>query len=216
MLFEFNLFERFFTTHDKVTDSYKNNQGKGLLERYNECIGADIDNELKPLIDNLLINILPPATALGRYVPFLESGLGFKRRTNNLYFSQNIQVRREILEVIDKLDGIRGTSTAYDILFAMLGMSSTTITEYPAGYGFDSHVTFDDDDRTFDSMCPSCSDYSIDLTGSLTINQQILDAITSIITYNQPINARLRDITYNGSSLFALPDFNTDFNTDFL
>lgn len=216
MKFEFNIFPKFFTAHDKRTDVNKDVNGKGTLERFNEIIGQDLDLEVVPLMENLVENIYPPTTVWDRYIPYLESMFGFKNKTWNLYLSNSLPTRRTVLQVITRLHSIRGTRRGYEICFAMLGMSAV-LTEYPAGYGFDSHVTFDDDNRTFDSTCPTCSDYSLDLTGTLALTPDIIQAIGSIIIFNEPINARLRSITYNGAPIsIGLPDFNNDFNTDFL
>lgn len=216
MQYETLIFPRFFTHYDKETDVYKDANDKGVLERYNEIAGWHIDEDIKPLIDNLLQNTIVPATALSRYVPFIESGLGFKRSTNNLYLSGAIPMRRAVLEVIHKLYDVRGTIKGYEIPFAMLGMTSVVLTEHANIGGFDSLITFDDPVRTFDSTCNVCSEYSIALTGSMAVTTDLLDAISSIIAFNQPINIRLRAITYNGGSLLTHPDFNSDFNNDFL
>lgn len=215
MQYELNIFPKFFTSHDKRTDSNKDVNGKGTLERFTEIVGKDLDENIMPLLDNLLLNIYPHDTAFDRYIPYLESMFGFKYTNWNLYLSSAISMRRNVLAVIHRLHSIRGSYRGYEVCFSMLGMT-IVLTEHPAGYGFDSIVTLDDVNRTFDSNCPTCSDYSLDLTGTITITPAVLQAIASIIEFNEPINARLRSLTYNGSPIsITFPDFNNDFNYDF-
>lgn len=182
---------KLFGTYDKRTDINIDVNGKGTLERFNELVGYDIDTNLLPFIDNLLANVYVPKTAFNSFIAYLETGFGVQ-----LFFDQTITTRRAILGVIQRINSIRGTRRAYTLLFGMLGLS-IVLTESFIVYGFDSPVTFDDDDRVFDSStCPACTSYSLDITGPGVVTP-FLPAIRSIIAYNEPINALLRGLTYN-------------------
>jgi hypothetical protein len=216
MIFETGIFNKFFTARDKRVDVNKDINGKGTLERWTEVSGKDIDDNIKPLLDYLLENTIIPETCFERYVPFLESEWGNKIDTQNLYLSQAYVVRRKVLEVLGRLHTVRGSIRGYEVCFGMLGLTMV-LTEHEAGYGLDSPITFDDVSRRLDSSCPTCSDYTVELTGTATLSSVLIAAIWSIIIFNQPINARLRLITYNGEEIVSgAPDFNNDFSDDFL
>lgn len=164
----------------------------------------------------LLENTITPETCFERYVPYLESEWGNKIDTQNLYLSQAIVGRRKVLEVLGRLHTVRGSIRGYEVCFGMLGINMV-LTEFEEGYGFDSPITLDHTSRRLDSSCPTCSDYTIALTGAATLGSTLIAAIWSIILFNQPINARLRSITYNGEPIVnGSPDFNPDFQNDFL
>lgn len=203
------IFPKYFTTYEKRSDTNKDANGKGTLERFNETIGKDIDDNIHPLIDALLYNTIDHKTCMDRYVPFLENEFAVTVRISNTLAS-----RRAVLAVIQRLTTMKGTAEALRVLFGMMNLS-VVITEYFNYWGFDSSETFDSAVRTFDSSCPACSDYKIELTGSFgSLNGVQLDAVYRIIAWNQPINATLRTITYNGN-VPAGPDYNGDFNDDF-
>jgi hypothetical protein len=213
--FEEGIFNRFYTVFDKRVDNNKDVNGKGTLERFNETIGKDLDENIVPLIENLLEYIYEHETAYDRYVPYMESMFGFKRGNWNLYFTNDLTVRRKVLKYIQPWHNLRGTERLYHILFGMLGLTLVLV-ENPAGYGFDSPVTFDDTERRFDSTCPTCSSYTMALTGTVPMTPELLRALESIVEFNEPINAQLISLTYNGNPIgIGTPDFNNDYNQDF-
>jgi len=57
--------------------------------------------------------------------------------------------------------------------------------------------------RLFDQRCKSCSDYDVVLSGSITITANVLIWIVNAIKYNEPINAKLRFVTYNGATIIG-------------
>jgi phage tail-like protein len=207
-----NVFDKYFGGFFKSIDPNKV-EGKGTYERFIDVAAEDMD-ELRELSVQMLPNIYEPNQAKERFLSFLESMLGFK--TDNLYFSKSQVRRRAILSVIHRLYAIRSTKKGYEITLKMLGFTSVEIIEHEAGYSFDSEVTFDDEVRHFDSSCPPCSEYSINLEGSFTWNNFLAQAVSSIMKFHQPIDTKIRQIAYNGNALTIVPaDFNTDFSEDF-
>lgn len=191
------IFGMFFTLFDKVQDANKNAENKGTLERYCELIGEDLDNNLIPFIDNAHDNLIVPLTMLQRYIADREISLG----NNVLFLGTDDPMRRRIIKHWHKYVQAKGTLTNYNAMFAMLGVTATINENLNAG-GFDSPTTFDSDTRpTFDSgRCRPCTEYDIVLTGP-PLSIEIYNAILSIVLFNEPINARLTDITYNGQSI---------------
>lgn len=214
--FQDNIF-RLFGNYDKASDVNKDITGKGTYERYNECIGVDIDDEIYPLIQNLYDNVKNPLTAFERFVPFIESGLGFNRDNNTLYVSSSLEWRRKIAQYKLRFDTRRGTIPSYVHMYALLGLDAI-IQETYGQFGFDSLITFDHPVRVFDQKCAPCSTYSILLTGEPELTPELHEAILSIIRYNEPINARLSSVSYNGEDLTPVEtsgDYNDDYNNDF-
>lgn len=213
MLFIDKLFD-YFGAYDKRSDLNKDVNGRGIWERYNRAIGKSIDNECVTLIDNLMKNIYDPDTCFSRYVQYLESMLGYNKDLNTLYLSPAIPARRRMLKKILRLYQIKGTKRAYTLLFGMLGFGVTLVENFN-DYSFDSPVTFDDPVRRFDMKCDTCSTYVINLTGGGPMTPELLQAVLSIIEFNQPINARLTGLNYNGINI-VLPLINDfDFSYDF-
>lgn len=192
------IFERYYTKQDKVLDPNKDINGKGTAERYNEIIGQDVDQDLLPFIDDAHDNLIVPETMFERYIIDREQSLG----NNVLFLGLSVEMRRRILKHWLRYVSIKGTKRCYEVLFAMLGITGITITELFSTGGFDSSETFDSELRpTFDSgRCAPCSLYSIELIGP-PLTTEIYNAIFSIILFNEPINAVLNTLTYNGINL---------------
>lgn len=201
MLSLFNtLFSRFFHRSDKQSDPNKDINGKGTLERYNQIIAKDIDENITPFIENIFDNLVVPFLMLDKYIPDREQSLG----NDYLFLSFDPMMRKRIIKHWHRYVAIRGTIPGYQVLFAMLGITAVITEVWDTG-GFDSATEFDSDIRpTFDNgRCQPCSPYTIDLTGP-TITPELYQAIWSIIQFNEPINADLESITYNSVPLFPL------------
>lgn len=185
-----------FGSYEHQADVNKDSQGKGTHERFNEIVGKDIDEELKIKVDRIVEYNLDPYTCLDKFIPYLEHRIGV-----TLFLGNSIEMRRVVLKHYLKWLTIRSTLKCYHTLFGMLGFQAN-ITEYFLNYSFDSPVTFDDEGRVFDMQgCNRCYEYSIALTGSVVITPDLIAAIMSIIKWNEPINAVLKSITYNGNPL---------------
>lgn len=195
------IFARFFSLFDKEQDDNKDVDGKGTIERYQETIGEDVDLNVIPFIDNAHDNLIVPQTMFERYIIDRENSLG----NNVLFLGFSTEMRRRIIKHWIRYVNIKGTIRCYEVLFSMLGITGITITELFDTGGFDSITTFDSDIRpTFDSgKCSPCTFYSIELVGP-PLTTEIYNAIFSIIMFNEPINAKLLDLTYNGLDLLNI------------
>jgi P2-related tail formation protein len=141
--------------------------------------------------------------------------MGFNEELNTLYLSSTLAMRRKILQKIAGYYQIKGTLWAYQLQLSVLGCT-VVITEHYNDYGFDSPVTFDDTVRRFDMKCSMCSTYELAITGSGSLTAALEAAIRSIIKFNEPINAKLIALTYNGGGMTpGRGDFNNDENEDF-
>jgi hypothetical protein len=118
------------------------------------------------------------------------------------YFSSEYPMMRKILRFLIGLYKIKGTVNGYKVLFRMIGIDGEiTITEYSMNTGFDSSITLDDPIRRLDSYSATCSPYSIVLTGIQPMTDELIAQISSVVVWNEPINAKLISLTYNGSTI---------------
>lgn len=189
----------FFGMDDKRRDTYKDINGKGIGERYQETIGQSYDEELQTLVDLFLDNTIVPQTMLSKLIPHREADMG-----NPVVINDTVATRRKILRYIMPIYLIRSTALSYEVLLRLLGFDTVVIVEHGNDFGFDSPVHFDDPLRHFDTSSRMCGGYSIDLTGTLVIDTNTILAIQRIVKFLEPINSDLREIIYNGIPL----DFN--------
>lgn len=194
-----NLFN-FFGKFAKEQDTYKDGNGKGIWERYQESLGSSYDAEIQPLLDLLLENILVPDTMLSKMIPTMERVLGEPVNVLEDGTSLSEDLRRKIIKFAHVLYNIRSTKLSYQMLFNLVGIQDVEIQEFVVTTGFDSDLTFDDDERVFDTPggCNYCRGYAIVTTGGITLTSQIIAGIARIINFLEPINARLKSFTYNG------------------
>ncbi len=71
-----------------------------------------------------------------------------------------------------------------------------TVIEFVDTAGFDSGETFDIGEFDSDTSC--CITYNVRLGSTLTYEASIIRSIESIIEFNEPITAQLREVTLNG------------------
>lgn len=193
------IFDKFFGRGDKTNDPYKDVNNKGINERYQEILADDWDEELLPLVENILDNTLVPDTAWVRFIPYLENMLGIKPLVEDL------AIRRKIIKNIISIYKVKGTLRSYEIVFKILGFTSVTIEDLEFVQSFDSPVTFDDVNRRFDaSNCQTCSYYNLHLTGDFLISSELAAIIIRAVEMVEPINAKLYKVTFN--------DINIDFS----
>lgn len=174
--------------HDN--DSYKNAEGRGLLVRYLESFGEELDESFYPYVKNfmdLFDTIKSPERLLG-HLSFI---LGLPPSVDN-----NFTVYRRVLAYAVQIYKIKGTAKSYELLFGLLGLnikiqeeSGALAVEYDSGFIYD-------DTKTYDEDCATCSFYSIlyyDPNNPLSpVDPEILEKFNTVICFLEPINAKLR------------------------
>jgi len=203
---------RLFGYADSLTDTNKivlptETEPKGQLQRYNENLAAQWDEDLMPLINNLLENTFISSTAYERFLPYLENLFDIPT------LSQDTDVRRRILRNIIPLYKVKGTLRSYKILYRLLGFDDVEIEIIPMKSGFDNpFFTFDSESRTFDmkAECYPCTYYNLKLTGTMEMTNALWSFIKSVLPIVEPINAKLYEIWYNGK-LILFDIFISDF-----
>lgn len=188
----------YFGPDIKIRDSYKDANGKGILERYNEVMGLEYDTYYGIYLDNLIDDTMVPQTVLEKFIPYLEQVFG------GLQFSgTTIATRRRILKFALRLYETKGTKKSYDLIYRLLGFDSVTLIEHEADYTFDSPTTLDDFFRRFDSKCPNCSQYTIKVYGTIDLTSDLHKMIFRAAQLCQPINADIRYVFYNDTLLIS-------------
>ncbi len=197
-----------FGSFEKLTDSNKNVDGKGSLERYIEAYGDDIDTNIIALIENLNQNLIDPELSFARFLDYSEETRGVLpldfTRGENATQADNEWMRRRILRHIEKLTLIKGTRKVYDVLFRLIAPTITTVTiqEYFTESQFD--VDSFDDSALFDSsICSECPEYSIDIVTNPVIvpSADTIKSIQSIVKFNHPIDSKIKYITFNTTNI---------------
>jgi len=194
------IFEEWFSHLDALTDANKNVDNKGTFQRFVESLAQDLDENIKPLLDDSFTNLVDPRTMLDKYLSLREAELG----NDVLFLGSSIANRRKIIEGWHRFVSIKGTKRAYELFFDMLGLTYT-VSEIFNTSGFDSGLGFDSSVRpVFDSgRCSPCTFYAIELTGA-ALTDELLQTIYNIIEFNQPINAILGILRYNGVDLINI------------
>jgi len=199
-----------FGGYEKIIDANKDVNGKGTFERYMEAYGNDVDTNIIPLIENLTQNIYDPERSMAKFLDYHEglSGvlpLDFSRADPNSQ-AANEWMRRRLLRHIGKLLLIRGTRKGYDVLIRLIDPTVISITfqEYFTDTRYDTGIRFDDGHYYDAGICNTCPEYSLDIateTNTDTPTSYIQKAIKSIVAFNHPIDARIRYIKYNDTTI---------------
>lgn len=140
------LFSNFFPSYYKENDTYKDENGKGILERFIEVCSEYFDDNITPNIDNLLDQI-DPDTAQGLFLNYIWEYFGYLpfawgvligNNDEDWDFSKDQVSRwmntltafpkadaRKMLKYAISLYKIRGTEAFYQILGRFYGVQFT-------------------------------------------------------------------------------------------
>lgn len=177
-------------------DSFEQD-GKGVWQRFNELLSEDLD-ALVSLIDDLIANLYKYDTVKSEYIAFVFDSFG-NYLNWDLYSEAQ---KRSMLSVLTHLHNIRGTKRSYKILLRLIGFTEVNLIEDFQLNSFDSPLDFDSVERpTFDAnrLCSNCRFYDLELaTASGTVNDLQMLQLYDIVTFLEPINARLRRILLQG------------------
>jgi phage tail-like protein len=201
-------------------DSYKDNEDKGLLERYMALFGENIDDTMASEIEEYL-NILDSSICEEKFLNHISDVLGNPPDVFN-----NEEQYRNLLSYIVSVYKIKGTKRAYELFFSILGFN-ITITELPLlvpSSNYDNDADYDSDvtvDLYDQNICQPCSFYTIAFYYKDN-NEEVLEANTlnllrAAIDFNEPINAKLKSfaLVLNISDSFSI-DISEEEPTTFL
>lgn len=177
-------------------DSYQNSEGEGLLIRYLTIFGNEIDQEIIPTIECYL-NIIDAQECDAKFLTHISDVLG-----NPPDIFGEDDKYRNLLSYICSVYKIKGTKPAYELFFSILGFDidlveiepKRIITNYDANGLYDSGLTYDQGDG-----CVPCSEYDITFypkdIDNFELNPEMVAKLKAAIKFNEPINAKLRNLT---------------------
>lgn len=193
-----------------ISDSYKNTAGKGLLQRYLENIGEDIDDNILPFIDNIL-DLIDPTKQNNTDYKFLNTLAYTVGSPPDIFLGDTAQAEKyaKLIHHIVSIYRIKGTKKSFVSFFALLGYTVSVI-EWPQPDPFllDNGDKLDDDNE-LDNWCLPCSEFSIlsqavlntgicGDTGNPVLDPELYGIMIEIIKSLQPINTILRSIISGG------------------
>lgn len=181
-----------------TNDSYKDVNSKGFVERYLEIMGEELDEEYYSTID-LIIEQNNPIKTLAPYLDYIATALGDLPN-----ISLNTGHYRNLLSFIVSIWQIKGTIASYRVGFLALGLTNTSVNEIvPEDIVYDDPTVFYDEPFEYDFNCQPCSDYDISTSGP-TLTADLYQKIFLVISLLEPINARFKNLTYNGNPVTPL------------
>ena len=186
-----NIFNK-FGPYYRLKDTYKDANGKGIAERFHEMLANDLDTNFTFIVANLVGNTINPKETNFDLLTFIRESLG-----NIIQVSEDEAVDRKTLSYTIFLYQVKGTLQALKTLFNLIGFPDVDFDGSGVNKsGFDSDLTFDSDERTFDSFKTSLKSYSLIVYGNQTLSPDLLATIYKIIKWNEPIIAFIKKITY--------------------
>lgn len=179
----------------KENDTYVDLSGQGLLERYLSNFGMELDENVKPYIDNFM-DLFDAAKCQKQLLTHLSFMLGSPISLDN-----SEAVIRKVLQYAVTVYKWKGTIRSYEMLFNFIGIEIAILEDTPG-----KQVTYDadpvflyDDGNKYDTGCADCSGYTIaynlasDPGNTGAVTPALLAIAQQIICFLQPINA-----TFNG------------------
>lgn len=196
-------------------DSYKDYQNKGLVVRYLENMGEEIDTGLYPFIVDFM-DLFDALKCDSKFLGHLSFILGLPPSIDDSF-----DTYRKVIAYAISIYKVKGTKNSYQLLFNLIGLNIDIIEEIPSRQvNYDEGFIYDGDGVNavhYDDDCDNCSYYSIiynDIANPFSIvPQEILDLFTNIINFLEPINAKLRSIIRR---LYLTQAFNLNIGSEVL
>lgn len=196
-----------FPLYVRNNDTYIDNSGKGLFERFMGIFGEYIED-----LEGDWENFLQKTRDLDECDDSLLPEIAWELGSPPNPLGDNIGLRR-LLHYVVTLYKIKGTLECLQIILEILGYEVDIYVDYPDN----SHWDFKDegntmdnpliwDDFNWDDYCHTCVPYRILIWSSLDdqeegdyndINIEDLEGLLEIISWVEPIDASLDSITHN-------------------
>lgn len=181
-------------------DTYKDSEDKGLLERYLSVFGYELDFELIPQLECYL-EIIDASICKPEYLDHISDVLG-----NPPDIFQDETIYRNLLRYILSVYKIKGTLKAYELFFSILGFT-IELEEIPpiqeeSNYDQDGLYDQGTEESIYDQdRCEPCSLYKITFfpkdPNNTDLTFELLSKLNDVIVFNEPINAKLDNLTYS-------------------
>lgn len=210
--FQYWLFRQ-LPSYFKIGDSYKDINDRGLIERYLEIFGLELDEEYIPQIENY-INIIDPLVADSKFLNHIAYTLGnppdlWENAPNHTEY-------RRLLSIILSIYKVKGTLLSYQTLFSLIGytvslqMNFVECTYYDDEDELALPITYDADElEHYDTCCEPCVPYNILISNQiecLPLSEtppptftfdatafEVDEVVEKILCLIEPINAKLEN-----------------------
>lgn len=198
--FFFNSLPHYF--HEN--DSYKDENGKGLLERYMEVTEEEAETVYQEIKD--LPKAYQAKNVKESHLYLLGSVFG-----NPPTLFLNKANYRKLIEYLPNLLKRKGTLQALVDIFKIMSVEAEVEDVTPPKPFYDLGLEHDNGHK-YDEGCSDCFFFKVHLTDPLNnipntggeLSQETVTELTHIIYYVTPINGFLVNITHNGESLAYL------------
>jgi|SRR5882757_3694684 len=169
-------------------DTYIDVNNEGLLKRYLRNFGSELDEGIKPFIDNFM-DLFDAMKCNVSLLPQLSFILGLPPNLNNTEATY-----RRVLAYAVAIYRVKGTAKSYKAIFNLLGLHIQLVEDDPI------KVPLYDDSHIYDApiivdydLASYCSTYSIyyNNPGNTPVDPAILALAQNAICFLQPINAKL-------------------------
>lgn len=186
-----------FGSGEKRTDTYRDSNGKGVLERFNECIGKDMDF-LTMELESMTVRLNDIYQADFHTLSVICEGLGLPYQ--ELYKGADVNVLRRIAKyhkgIIENRANKDGVKLITYLILPMVTVE--VIEEFPIS-GLDSSITFDNAKRVFDtSGGMACVELTFDFNSVVVLSEDEKETLRLIASFNTPIDC-LAVVKLNGT-----------------
>lgn len=190
--FLFSLFPQYFIEND----TYKNTEDEGLLERYMSVFGYELDMEVIPTL-GCYLEIIDAQISDKKYLVHIADIFG-----NPPDIFKDETIYRNLLTYIIPIYKIKGTKGAYELFFSILGFGvnliEIPILDVTSTYDLGGEYDTGEENALYDiTGCETCSYYDIEFyplhNPDAVVDAGTLAKLRSVVFFNEPINARLRN-----------------------
>lgn len=188
--FKNNVFKKFYNKYHQDADSYKDTDGKGILQRFEEGKYKYWDDETLPLIDNFAEKTVFPESLEEGLLIYAEESLGADLFTGAPF------KRRLALKYFLRLCRLRCTPLGFETLIRLTDFGEMIFYTVDVKTFFDNPLPF--------AGVNAWYEYEIQITGNmLTLLPEQARKLQAASKWNEPINCRptVTGILYNGNYL---------------
>jgi hypothetical protein len=176
-----------FGSGEKRSDTYRDSNGKGVLERFNECIGKDMDF-LTVELESMAVRLNDIDKADFYMLTVICEGLGLPYQ--ELYKGADIDVLRRIAKYSKGIIENRANKDGVKLItYLILPIVTVEVIEDFPISGFDSSITLDDSKRFFDTSGGlACVGLSFEFNSPIVLGDDEKETLRLIASFNTPID----------------------------
>ncbi len=187
-----------FPSYFHRNDPYMNGSDEGTLERFLSTLEDEVENEVRPAIDNLL-DIRDSITTPATLISLLHGDVG------SIPLFDDDTIDRNLVLWATSIYKLKGTEAGYVLFFLILGYTATISFPTPEEFTWDSGHNRDGSHHrdTGNGTCTLCLlyDLELDLNGDTAFNDDDYENLYKILDFLTPIHTTLGDLSIIGVSM---------------